>query len=89
MGDKSLKSKQRDQKQKDAAKLSSAADAKALNITEGDAVTVKSDTGSVSLTAKVGNRVPQGVVFAPYHFGDGSINNVTDGKAVTYVTVGK
>jgi hypothetical protein len=29
MGDKSLKSKQRDQKQKDAAKLSSAADAKA------------------------------------------------------------
>lgn len=67
----------------------SAADAGKLKIAEGDTVTVKSDTGSVSMAAKVGYRLPEGVVFAPYHFGEGSINSVTDGKAVTYVTVGK
>jgi NADH-quinone oxidoreductase subunit G len=50
---------------------------------------VTSATGSVSLTTKVGKRVPKGVVFAPYHFGDGSINSVTDGSAVTWVTVAK
>jgi formate dehydrogenase major subunit/NADH-quinone oxidoreductase subunit G len=66
-----------------------AADAKALKIAEGDKVTVKSDTGTVSLTAKVGKRVPQGTVFAPYHFGEGSINTVTDGKPVTWVSVAK
>jgi len=67
----------------------SAADAKVLKIEDGDAITVKSETGAVSVTAKVGHRLPQGVVFAPYHFGEGSINAVTDGKPVTWVTVGK
>lgn len=67
----------------------SMADAAALKIAEGDSVKVTSGTGSVTLTAKVGKRVPQGVVFAPYHFGEGSINTITDGSAVTLVTVGK
>jgi len=67
----------------------SVADAAALKIAEGDMVTVKSDTGSVSLKAKVGKRVPQGVVFAPYHFSEGSINSITDGNAVTWVSVAK
>ena len=67
----------------------SAADAAALKIAEGDLVTVTSGTGSVSVAAKVGKRLPQGVVFAPYHFGEGSINTITDGSDVTYVTVGK
>ncbi len=65
------------------------ADAALLKIAEGDLVTVTSGAGSVSLAAKVGKRVPQGVVFAPYHFGEGSINTITDGSAVTWVTVGK
>jgi NADH-quinone oxidoreductase subunit G len=67
----------------------SQADAKALKIAEGDLVTVTSATGSVSVAAKIGKRVPQGVVFAPYHFGEGSINQVTDGSAVTWVSIGK
>ena len=67
----------------------SAADAAALKIAEGDLVTVTSGTGSVSMAAKVGKRVPKGVVFAPYHFGEGSINTITDGSDVTWVTVGK
>jgi NADH-quinone oxidoreductase subunit G len=65
------------------------ADAKELKLADGDAVTVKSDTGSVTLAVKVGLRVPKGVIFAPYHFGDNSINSITDGQAVTYVTVAK
>ena len=64
-------------------------DAAEMKIVEGDLVTVTSGTGSVSLAAKVGKRVPKGVVFAPYHFNEGSINTITDGSAVTWVTVGK
>jgi NADH-quinone oxidoreductase subunit G len=67
----------------------SSEDAASLKVVEGDTVKVTSATGSVSLTTKVGKRVPKGVVFAPYHFGDGSINSVTDGSAVTWVTVAK
>jgi NADH-quinone oxidoreductase subunit G len=65
------------------------ADAAALKVVEGDTVKVTSGTGTVSMTAKVGRRVPQGMVFAPYHFGEASINTVTDGSAVTWVTVAK
>ncbi|MCM0080590.1 molybdopterin-dependent oxidoreductase [Geomonas sp. Red32] len=64
-------------------------DAAALKVAEGDTVKLTSATGSVSLKAKVGKRVPKGVVFAPYHFGEASINSITDGAAVTFVTVGK
>ncbi|WP_129124944.1 molybdopterin-dependent oxidoreductase [Geomonas oryzae] len=65
------------------------ADAAALKIAEGDQVTVTSATGAVQVAAKVGKRVPQGVVFSPYHFGEGSVNTITDGAEVTYVTVAK
>lgn len=67
----------------------SAADAAAMKIAEGDTVTVTSGTGSIQVAAKVGKRVPQGVVFAPYHFGEGSVNTITDGSEVTWVTVAK
>ena len=60
-----------------------------MKIDDGDLVTVTSGTGSIQVAAKVGKRVPQGVVFAPYHFGEGSVNTITDGSDVTYVTVGK
>ncbi|WP_224983855.1 molybdopterin-dependent oxidoreductase [Geomonas agri] len=65
------------------------ADAAALKVAEGDQVTVTSGTGAVQVVAKVGKRVPQGVVFSPYHFGEGSVNTITDGSEVTYVTVAK
>jgi len=67
----------------------STTDAASLKIAEGDTVKVTSETGSVSLKAKVGKRVPQGVLFAPYHFSEGSINSITDGNAVTWVSVAK
>jgi predicted molibdopterin-dependent oxidoreductase YjgC len=64
-------------------------DAKALAVKDGEEVLVKSATGELRLKAKVGSRLPQGVVFAPYHFANASINSVTTGSAVTWVTVGK
>ena len=64
-------------------------DAKALDIKEGDQVTVKSAAGEARLKAKVGSRLPQGVVFAPYHFGEQSVNNLSTGAPVTWVSIVK
>ncbi|HEY6871755.1 MAG TPA: molybdopterin-dependent oxidoreductase [Geobacteraceae bacterium] len=64
-------------------------DAKALGISDGDQVAVKSATGEIRLKAKVGTRMPQGVVFAPYHFGEQSINSLSTGAPVTWVSIGK
>jgi NADH-quinone oxidoreductase chain G len=64
-------------------------DARTLGIKEGDRLTVTSATGEIKLSAKVGSRLPQGVVFAPYHFGDQSVNNLSTGAAITWVSIGK
>lgn len=67
----------------------SSKDAAGLKVEQDQEVTVKSVNGEVKLKAKVSSRLPEGVVFAPYHFGENSINNLTDGAAVTWVTIGK
>jgi NADH-quinone oxidoreductase chain G len=64
-------------------------DAKSLKVADGEYVTVKSAVGAVKLKAKVGNRLPLGVVFAPYHFGEESINTLTSGGPVTWVSISK
>lgn len=64
-------------------------DAQGLGVKEGDLVTVKSAAGEIRLKAKVGVRLPQGVAFAPYHFGDQSVNTLSTGAAVTWVSIGK
>jgi anaerobic selenocysteine-containing dehydrogenase len=64
-------------------------DARSLGIAEGDRVTVKSAAGEIKLTARVGTRMPQGVVFAPYHFGEPSLNTLSTGAPVTWVSIGK
>lgn len=64
-------------------------DAARLSVQDGDKVTVKSANGEVKLAAKVGVRVPEGVVFAPYHFAEQSINNLTTGDAITWVSIAK
>lgn len=64
-------------------------DAAALAVAEGDMVTVKAASGELKLKAKVGVRVPAGVVFAPYHFGEQSVNGITGGAAVTAVSIAK
>ena len=64
-------------------------DARSLKIADAEYVTVRSAAGEVKLKAKVGGRLPQGVVFAPYHFGEQSINTLTDGAPVTWVSIAK
>jgi ferredoxin-nitrate reductase len=46
------------------------ADADRLGVTDGDRVRVVSRRGSVVAPAKVGDVVPAGVVFVPFHYGD-------------------
>ncbi|MDD5285056.1 MAG: molybdopterin-dependent oxidoreductase [Desulfuromonadaceae bacterium] len=64
-------------------------DALLKNITDNDPVTVTSSAGSVKLKAKVTSRMPDGVVFAPYHFGAAPVNTIWSGAAVTMVTLAK
>ncbi|ANA39281.1 molybdopterin-dependent oxidoreductase [Geobacter anodireducens] len=64
-------------------------DAAKLSVSEGETVTVKSATGELRLKTKVSTRLPQGVVFAPYHFAESSINSVTDATAITWVSISK
>jgi predicted molibdopterin-dependent oxidoreductase YjgC len=67
----------------------SRSDAGKLGVVEGDSLKVKSSTGELTLPVKVGTRMPEGVVFAPYHFATASINNIASGKPVTWVSLSK
>jgi NADH-quinone oxidoreductase subunit G len=64
-------------------------DAAALNIGENDLLTVKSATGEIKLKARVSTRMPQGVVFSPYHFSEQSINTISDGTPVIWISISK
>jgi NADH-quinone oxidoreductase subunit G len=64
-------------------------DATQLGIVEGEAITVKADSGELKLKAKVANRLPKGVVFAPYHFAEQSVNTIATGAPVTWVSISK
>jgi len=63
-------------------------DAKALNIQEGDLVKLRTDAGEIQAKAKVDRRLPQGVLFAPYHFGALKLNKIYRGQAAIPVQVG-
>jgi len=64
-------------------------DAGRLGVEEGDKLKVKSASGELTLPVKVGLRMPEGVVFSPYHFASGSINSIASGKPVTWVSLSK
>ncbi len=64
-------------------------DAAALRICDNDLLTISSVGAEIKLKAKVNMRMAKGVVFAPYHFGEQSINTITDGNPVTWVTINK
>jgi len=67
----------------------SRADAAALKFSENDLLTVTSASGSIKLKARITPRMPQGVVFSPYHFGSNPVNQVWSGAPVTWVTLAK
>jgi NADH-quinone oxidoreductase chain G len=64
-------------------------DAKGLNVVDGDLVKVAGNGTELKLKVKIGNRLPQGVVFAPYHFAEAQINRLYKGEAVIAVKVSK
>ncbi|BCA78362.1 NADH-quinone oxidoreductase subunit NuoG [Desulfuromonas sp. AOP6] len=64
-------------------------DAKKLQVTDGDVVTVKAEGGQIKLKAKVDRRLPQGVVFAPYHFASAEINRIYKGASAVAVELSK
>ncbi len=67
----------------------SRADAKTLKFVENDLLTVSSASGSMKLKARITPRLPQGVVFVPYHFGANPVNQVWNGAPVTWVSIVK
>lgn len=64
-------------------------DAKALKIEDKALVSIKADGVELKLKAKVGKRLPKGVLFAPYHFAEARINSLYKGEAAISVQVGK
>lgn len=67
----------------------SRADAARSSIGENDLVTVTSQNGTLQLRAKVTPRMPEGVVFIPYHFPAAPVNKIWNGSAVTMVLISK
>jgi formate dehydrogenase alpha subunit len=54
------------------------ADAKHMNIRDGERVTVSSRRGSIQIKAKVKNTINRGVVFIPFHFAESAANVLTN-----------
>lgn len=67
----------------------SRADARRSTIADNDLVTVASQNGTLQLKAKVTPRIPEGVVFIPYHFPAAPVNKIWSGSAVTMVSITK
>jgi anaerobic selenocysteine-containing dehydrogenase len=64
-------------------------DAAALDIKEGDLVKLTADGGEIQAKAKVDRRLPQGVLFAPYHFAELGLNRIYRGQATIAVQFGQ
>ncbi len=64
-------------------------DAQALKVEEGDLIKVKGNGVELKFKAKVGLRLPKGVVFAPYHFASAGLNRLYKGEAAVAVEVSR
>lgn len=64
-------------------------DAARFKMLDKDLVSVSSSAGSIKLKVKVTPRMPEGVVFVPYHFSEAPVNAIWSGAAVTMVSITK
>ncbi|BCR06914.1 NADH dehydrogenase subunit G [Desulfuromonas versatilis] len=64
-------------------------DAAALKVQEGDTLNVKGNGVELKLKAKIGTRLPKGVVFAPYHFASAGLNRLYQGETAVAVELSK
>jgi formate dehydrogenase alpha subunit len=52
-------------------------DAAAIGVNEGNVLTLTSDTGSISLKARLSQQIQRGTLFVPAHFSSAGITNLT------------
>jgi NADH-quinone oxidoreductase chain G len=64
-------------------------DAAVLKVADGEYLTLKADGVELKLKAKVGRRLPKGVLFAPYHFASAWLNRLYKGDAAIAVQLSK
>lgn len=64
-------------------------DAAALQVKEGDLLSIRANGTEIKLPVKVDSRLPKGVLFAPYHFPAAGLNRLYKGEAALAVEVGK
>ena len=60
-----------------------------LEVMDGELVKVAGKGAELKLKVKVGNRLPKGVLFAPYHFAEAQVARLYKGEAVVSVKVSK
>lgn len=60
-------------------------DAAALSLVDDDLLKLKTAGGELKAKVKVGRRLPQGVMFAPYHFAELELNRVYSGQSAIAV----
>ena len=53
-------------------------DAQALNVSQGDKLTVSSRRGSIQVAADISERCDKGVVFIPFHYSEAAVNRLTN-----------
>ncbi len=65
-------------------------DAAAIGVTAGDALAITSDTGTVTLKARVSEQLQRGALFVPAHFVDVAVNSLaSSAQFPQYVTLSK
>jgi NADH-quinone oxidoreductase chain G len=64
-------------------------DAAALQLVDGERLQLTAATGTIEAKVKVDRRLPQGVMFAPYHFAQLELNRIYQGQSVIAVTPAK
>ncbi|ORJ57455.1 NADH-quinone oxidoreductase subunit NuoG [Geothermobacter hydrogeniphilus] len=64
-------------------------DAAELQLAEGDLLRIKGNGAEISLKAKIGARLPKGVLFAPNHFPGTGLNRLYKGEAAVVVELNK
>jgi NADH-quinone oxidoreductase chain G len=64
-------------------------DAAIFGVATGEMIQLKADGVAIQAKAKVDNRLPKGVLFAPYHFGELHLNKIYKGQAVIAVEPAK
>ncbi len=64
-------------------------DAATFSVKTGDMIQLKTADGIIQSKAKVDNRLPKGVIFAPCHFADLGLNKIYTGQSVIAVEPSK